>query len=140
MLGYSPQRQVPAPTSPPIRWKMEIHQVRSMDKANVDGKTQTYRYVVFHSYSINPRMGQPAGMVGGRCSYNIVNLAKVMLTMFLNSEAHGLLLMVLPQASTQQRFTPGLNDNSPSHPNNQIHSLDMVRRSTPPHRKKETYI
>lgn len=63
-----------------------------------------------------------------------------MLILCLRSVAHALFPMVLHQASTQQRFTHGLKDNSPSHPHNQIRSPDMARRSTLPRRKKETYI
>lgn len=63
-----------------------------------------------------------------------------MLILCLPSVVHGLLPMALLLASTQQRFTPGLNDNSPSHPHLQTHSPDMVRRLTLPRPKKEIYI
>ena len=69
-----------------------------------------------------------------------VHTLKVMLILCLCSVVHELLPMVLLQASIQQPFTPGLNDNSPSHPNNQILSRGMVRRSMPPRPKRETYI
>ena len=115
---------------------MEIRQVQSMDKVNADDKTKTYQYVMilqslpgranWHNLWQTP--------VGFRCTVII------MLTVCLRSVVHGLFQMGLLQASTQQRFTPGLNDNSPSHPHLQIHSPDMVRRLTLPRPKKETYI
>ena len=79
-------------------------------------------------------------MIPGRCSWIFVDIVTMMLILCLRSGVHGLFPMVLLQASTQQRFTPGLNDNSPSHPHHQIHSPDMVRRLTLPRPKKETYI
>ena len=82
---------------------------------------------------------QPASFVADAFEIALI-LCKRMLILCLISVAHGLFPTVLLQASTQLRFTPGLSDNSPSHPHNRIHSLDMVRRSMPPHLKKGIYI
>ena len=86
-------------------------------------------------------MYEPAGrrdLWQNLCDF--VHTLEVMLILCLCSVVHELLPTVLLQASIQQPFTPGLNDNSPSHPNNRILSQGMVRRSMPPHPKKETYI
>lgn len=58
-LAYSRQRQLSAPTSRPIRWKMGTLQVQSMGKLNADDRIQMYRYVMIHS-SINVASSQPA--------------------------------------------------------------------------------
>lgn len=62
-----------------------------------------------------------------------------MLILCLRSVAHDLSPMVLLRVSTLQRFTPGLNDNSPSHRHNRIRSPDMARQSMLPRPKKETF-
>ena len=87
-------------------------------------------------------MGQRAHIIRGRRfrERDFVETVNMILIMCLHSEAHGLSPMVFLQASIQQRFTPGLNANSLSHPHNQIHFQDMVPRSMLPRLKKETYI
>lgn len=102
-------------------------------------RTTGPRFISTSSF-INHYLGQPTGVTLGRRLWVVVGTMITMLTLCLRSVVHGLFQMVLLQASTQQRFTPGLNDSSPSHPHLQIHSPDMVRRSTLPRPKKETYI
>lgn len=92
------------------------------------------------SSSIHHCLGQPIGMTLGRRLWDFVDTVIIMLTLCVRSVVHGQSQMVLLQASIQQRFTPGLNDSSPSHPHLQIHSPDMVRRLTLPRPKKEIYI
>lgn len=79
-------------------------------------------------------------MIRGSRFGAFVNTMEMMLILCPRSVAHGLSPMDPLQVSAQQRYTPGLNDNSPSHRLSQIHSLDMVRRSMLPRPRKETYI
>ncbi len=95
---------------------------------------------VCHCSFINHRMGWPASMIRHRLFGASVDLMRMILILCSFSVAHGLFPTVILQVSTQQRFIPGLNDNSPLHLNNQIPSLGMVPRSMPLRLKKETYI
>lgn len=96
-----------------------------MDTANAHDGTQTYRYVI-HYQSMS-------GLASRHGSWQTLKerflpIVKTILILCLRSVALGLLSTLLLQASIQQRFTPGLNDNSLLHLHNRIHSPDTVRR------------